>query len=75
LYLECVKDDKVEEVKTLFRNKYPDKADKAFPTFDFDQNAKDFQEKSALTIAIEQKNLKMCRVLLDNNVSLREIRS
>ena len=36
--------------------------------FEFDRNIVDQNEKSALVIAIENKDLKMCKMLLDNQV-------
>ena len=42
--------------------------DKSLFEFKFDRNIVDQNEKSALVIAIENKDVKMCKVLLDNQV-------
>ena len=63
LYLEKVTKGAFEDVKTLFELCKND------DSFVFDRDAADRQkEKTALTIAIEQKNIKMCSVLLEHKV-------
>ena len=62
LFLEKVKEGVVEDVRALFQFSHVN------TSFQFDRNVVDSEEKSALTIAILQKNLVMCKLLLDNKV-------
>ena len=62
IYLEKVDEGSVDEVEVLFEIIRDESL------FEFDRNIVDQNEKSALVIAIENKDVKMCKVLLDNQV-------
>ena len=62
LFLEKVKEGQTEDVKALFQISRDDMS------FQFDRNVVDLDEKSALTIAILQGNLNMCKLLIENKV-------
>jgi len=65
LYLEKVKKGAVDEVRTLFQFSENDNL------FQFDRDIVDKEcDQSALTIAIINKHLSMCKLLLDHKVSL-----
>ena len=63
-FLEKVKEGAIEDVKALFEFSA---AENSF--FKFDYDAKNENKQSALTIAILERNLNMCKLLLKNKVS------